>query len=158
MSYKSKNKQIEFDEVVAKMMKYCAYQERSNKEVYLKTKSYGLNSDEIGHVIEKLEADNFLNEERFCEALIKGKLNIKKWGPYKIKAALIEKGVNERTISKLLAQIPHQIIHENLTYWIEYRRQREIINHENFDKHFRFLLSKGFSHDAVYQSLRTIVQ
>lgn len=154
LNYKSKNKQLGFDEVVTKLMKYCAYQERSVKEVYIKAKSFGLSETEIEKVEVILTKADFLNEERFCQSFINGKLNIKKWGPYKIKIALKEKGISESLIKEFLEKVPEEKYDCNLNYWLDYRLKRENLNQSNFEKHFRFLLSKGFIYDAIYQKLK----
>lgn len=157
MNYQSKNKQLGFDEVVAKLMKYCAYQERSTLEVLSKARTFKLTKAQIDSAIEILIKDDFLNEERFCRAFVKGKLNIKKWGPYKIRSALAEKGVSLNKCDDFINEIDSANFENNLSYWLDYRLRKEEINRINFDKHYRFLISKGFENDQVYQKLKSMI-
>lgn len=155
---RSNNKQLEFDEVVSKLMKFCAYQERSIMEVAVKAKSLGLDQKKTEAALAILKADNFLDEGRFCRAFITGKLNIKKWGPYKIKAALYQKGVDHELGSMYLREILESKIDENLNYWIDYRLKRAPLEASNFNQHFQYIVSKGFDHDSVYQKLKSMIQ
>ena len=67
---------------------YCAYQERSQQEVRDKLYEWGLWTDAIENIISVLIGNNFLNEERFAKAYVKGKFNQKGWGRIKNKAGI----------------------------------------------------------------------
>jgi regulatory protein len=69
MSASKPNKTYSPQDAMAKAMSYCAYQERSRKEVREKVQSFGIeDDDEVEKILEKLTKDNFLNEERFAKA------------------------------------------------------------------------------------------
>lgn len=71
-------------EAFAKACKYCAYQERTHEQVRAKLKEIGLWDSAIEEVILKLIENNFLNEERFAQAYVRGKFGQLKWGRNKI--------------------------------------------------------------------------
>ena len=48
---------------------------------------------------------NFLNEERYAISYVRGKVNIKKWGRYKIKLELKSRQVSDYSINKALKEI-----------------------------------------------------
>ena len=50
-------------EAVAKIQKYCAYQERCHAEVRTKLFEYGLRSSDVDEIITNLILSGFLNEE-----------------------------------------------------------------------------------------------
>jgi len=60
--------------------KYCAYQERCHQEVRDKLYSYGLTPDDVELLIYELIQQDFINEERFTLAFVRGKFVYKKWG------------------------------------------------------------------------------
>jgi regulatory protein len=91
-----------------KIKKYCAYQERTHKEVREKLKSIQCHYREIDEIIVALIEEDFLNEERFAITYARGKFRMKSWGKQKIKYALKMKGISEYCIKKGLAQIPEE--------------------------------------------------
>ena len=59
-------------EALRKIAEFCAYQERYQKEVESKLRSYGLNEDEAGEIIIRLSREKLLDEERFAQAYVRG--------------------------------------------------------------------------------------
>ena len=55
-------------EALAKIQRYCAYQERSHLEVRNKLYGYGLFRNEVDEILVGLLTDGYLNEERFAKA------------------------------------------------------------------------------------------
>lgn len=99
-------------EAIGKLKKYCAYQERSQLEVRQKLRQHGISGEEVEFVITELIAENYLNEERFARAFVRGKFNIKRWGRKKIIAGLRQKGVSEACIRMGLTEIPESKYHD----------------------------------------------
>ncbi len=93
------------EQAYLKIRSYCAYQERSHKEVRNKLFTYGLYPSEVEQALTRLITDGFLNEERFAKAFAGGKFRIKKWGRNKIANALQAHGVTPRCIQKGLKEI-----------------------------------------------------
>ncbi|WP_374951351.1 regulatory protein RecX [Mucilaginibacter sp.] len=84
---------------------YCAYQERSQQEVRDKLYEWGLWTSAVENIITKLIEDNYLNEDRFARAYVRGKFNQKGWGKIKIKQGLQLKKVSAPLIKKALMTI-----------------------------------------------------
>jgi len=89
-------------QALTKAEHFCAYQERSQKEVRYKLVEWGLRGDELEEILSELIVNNFLNEERFAKHYASGKFGIKKWGRIKIKQGLKLKGVPDRILQKAL--------------------------------------------------------
>ena len=73
-------KYLSYDEGLAKLQAFCAYQERCHQEVRQKILDLGIYGDDIDQIIGALIEDNFLNELRFATVYVGGKFRIKKWG------------------------------------------------------------------------------
>ncbi|MBD1392010.1 regulatory protein RecX [Mucilaginibacter glaciei] len=84
---------------------YCAYQERSQQEVRDKLYEWGLWTAAVENIISRLVEENYLNEERFAKAYVRGKFNQKHWGKIKIKQGLQLKKVSAPLIKKALLTI-----------------------------------------------------
>ena len=72
-------------EATKKLEHYCAYQERCHKEVRQKLLSMRMIPESIDTIIVHLIKHNFLNEERFTKAYVRGKFKFKSWGKGRLK-------------------------------------------------------------------------
>ncbi|SHF34294.1 regulatory protein RecX [Pedobacter caeni] len=155
----SDKKTVRLDKKTAlfKAEHYCAYQERAQQEVRDKLYDFGLHHDEVEELISELISTNFLNEERFAQAFVSGKFNIKKWGKIKIKQALKLKKVPEKMILKALNKIDYDeylkvILHSAekksglITEKDPYKRRNKLITH---------LMSKGFENNLIMEVLKS---
>jgi regulatory protein len=88
-----------------KIKHYCAYQERSHREVKEKLYSFGLWKKDVEPILSQLIEENYLNEERFAMQFAGGKFRMKQWGRIKIRYELQQKQVSEYCIRKALASI-----------------------------------------------------
>jgi len=96
---------IGLEKATQKIKYYCAYQERSHKEVREKLYSFGLYKNEVEQLVADMVEADYLNEERFATAFAGGKFRMKGWGKMKIKAELKNRGVSEYCIKIGLARI-----------------------------------------------------
>ena len=92
-------------EAISKMEAYCSYQERCHKEVNQKLRDMNMIPQAIDMIIVHLLDNNFLNEERFARAYVRGKFRIKKWGKYRIAQELKRKGITKNLITSALNDI-----------------------------------------------------
>lgn len=75
---------------------------RSKKDVAIYLNKKGASSKDIASIIKYLESINLLNDEVYAKAFINDQKNINGDGPYKIKYKLLNKGIDEALIDKLL--------------------------------------------------------
>ena len=101
MKYKS----FSIKEAQNKLEKYCAYQERSHKEVVEKLKKINMASIDIDQIVGSLIQRNYLNENRFAKSFTRGKFKLKSWGKKRIKFELKHHNVSEYNIKDALDQI-----------------------------------------------------
>jgi len=96
---------IDFNIALEKAATYCAYQERCHQEVERKLVAWNIDPEIHDEILSDLIQQNFLNEERYAKAYVSGKVNIKKWGRYKIKLELKSRQVSEYSINKAFKAI-----------------------------------------------------
>ena len=63
---------------------FCAESERSVAEVERKLRKWGVDGDDIDSIIDKLKSDDFVNDERYCNAYINDRFRLNHWGKVKI--------------------------------------------------------------------------
>ena len=100
-----KYKLFSIKEAQNKLEKYCAYQERSHKEVVEKLKKINMASMDIDQIVGSLIQRNYLNENRFAKSFTRGKFKLKSWGKKRIKFELKYHNVSEFNIKDALNQI-----------------------------------------------------
>ena len=139
------------EQIIFKLEAFCAYQERCVSEVRTKLERLGADQSLVREVTKYLQDNRFLDENRFVEAYVQGKLRIKKWGRQKIKAGLFQKGVDAKLIQEgIYAFISDEEYQQVIESLIE-RKNRELSTEKNpqikKQKLMRFLLSRGFQYD-----------
>jgi regulatory protein len=144
------------EQIIFKLEAFCAYQERCTQEVRTKLERLGADESLSIEVIKHLTDHRFLDDKRFVEAYVQGKLRIKKWGRQKIKAALFQKRIDAKLIQEgIYAFISDDEYQQVIKSLIE-RKKRELSSEKNpqikKQKLMRFLLSRGFQYDEFSSS------
>ncbi|MBX7224858.1 MAG: RecX family transcriptional regulator [Chitinophagales bacterium] len=143
--------------IIARIDRYCAYQERCRSEVIAKMIELGLTSNQRMAILIRLEEEGFVNEERYIYHFIRGKFSLKKWGKNKIKAHLLAKRLPELLIDQHLKILEEEKYLEQIELLIDQKWER--IKEENLfikkDKIYKFLLNKGYEPDKIWEILKT---
>ena len=92
-------------EATIKLMQFCAYRDRSQKEVETKLREMRMIPQACEQITIKLMQENFLNEERFARSFVRGKFRIKKWGRIKIKQELKQREISAPLIKIAFTEI-----------------------------------------------------
>lgn len=96
-------------EIYNKVVKYIVTKLRCEKEIREYLKKYSDNNNLINKIINQLQKENLLNEERYIKAFIEDKINLTSWGPIKIEKELIELDMNENLIKEYLSKYDDSI-------------------------------------------------
>ncbi len=146
----------DLSEAREKIQAYCAYQERSHRQVEEKLQSYGMGEEASGVLLVELIQENFLNEERFARAFARGRFRIKHWGRNKIRQHLKHHRISDYALKKAFSEIDeadYQRTLEDLAQkkW-EATRLRNSFNRKG--KVAQYLISRGFEADLVWEVLK----
>ena len=143
-------------EAKIKLARYCAYQERSQKEVRTRLSDLGIYGDLAEEIISELISDNYINEERFARTFIGGKFRVKKWGRNKILQAIKPYDISDYCIKKGLDEIDEQEYQNTLESVL--RRKDQSLTEENLyqrrNKIAKYAISRGFEPDLVWDWLK----
>ncbi len=148
-----------FLEAKVKIEFYCAYQDRSHFEVKNKLFSWGLSSEQTDQLLAYLIENKFLDEGRFVESYVSGKLRIKHWGRIKIKQGLKQKQISEKIIQMAFKTIDPDEYFEILKHEIA-KKERDLSNEKDpwkkKAKLLRYVQSKGFENDLIFDILDSL--
>lgn len=138
-----------------KIRSYCAYRERSQHEVRQKLYAYGLHSEDVELLLSEVIEEDFVNEERFARALVRGKFYIKKWGRVKIIGALNLHKISTYLRQKALEEIDEDDYQRTLQKLLKVK-SRQIKGSNAFQrkgKLAQYALSKGYENELIWEVL-----
>ena len=92
-------------DALSRLAAYCSTAEHCRAEVTEKLQRWGISYDAIDRIINRLEQEKYIDEERFCRAFIHDKYRFAKWGKIKIGQALQLKKIPQRVSFQYLNEI-----------------------------------------------------
>lgn len=148
------------DQIMPKMEKFCAYQERCRFDVHQKLQRLGIERDKWAEIIGMLESENFLNEERFVELFIRSKVRLKAWGPIKVRMELQRRGIPKDLIEQFSALMQPDEQKDVLLHLLE-KKRKSLKDEDAFkqkEKLVRFGISKGYEMGQVFATVARLLK
>ncbi|MBT8319539.1 MAG: RecX family transcriptional regulator [Gramella sp.] len=146
------------EEALQKLMHFCAYRDRSQKEVEDKLNELRMIPEAKEKIIISLMQENFLNEERFARSFVRGKFRIKKWGRIKITQELKKREISAPIIKLGLTEIKESEYRATL-YELAEKKEKTISEPNAFKKKKKLadhLLRKGYESQFVFDCVNDI--
>lgn len=128
------------------MAAYCASAEHCRAEVVEKMQRWAMPCDAIGRVVERLEAEKYIDEERYCRAFVSDKYRMAKWGKLKIAQALCLKKISSSVYQPILNAIDDEEYIAILQGLLNSKRKSVYAadKYAQGNKLVRFALGRGF--------------
>ncbi|MCF7800482.1 MAG: regulatory protein RecX [Candidatus Marinimicrobia bacterium] len=148
---------VRFTEARGIAMRMLAQRERSEGEIRQK-----LHARQLGEfadaVIQNLQAKDYLNDERFARLFTRDKINLKRWGPQRIRKELYLKGVEKAIIERVLETAFDQTqIQETITALVEKKlRGKSTITDKERQRIWNYLLRQGYASSQIVPVLGKI--
>ena len=133
---------------VEKIRRFCEYQDRCEAEVRRKMAQLLVPAEERDSLMEQLKEERYVDDERFAESFIRGKVNQKRWGRVKIKVELQQRGISATVISKMMSEMDETKYEENLRYLVGKWRSENPGGERG--KMVRHLMGKGYTADEIF--------
>ena len=146
------------DQVLDKMAKYCAYQERCVKEVCDKLRTFDIAEEEKTKILDYLLDNRFVNDERYAKAFVRGKVNQSGWGVNKIRFHLIQKGIDKDIIDEALGQTDEEAYRQRLIDILK-TKAKTVKADSDFEKKRKlaaYAMQKGFEGSLVWETLKDL--
>ena len=153
---KTSAKPLSPDQVLDKMAKFCAYQERCVKDVKDKLKTYDIAEKEKNIILEYLLDNCFVNDERFAKSFVRGKVNQSGWGVNKIRFHLIQKGIDKDIIEEALGQTDEEAYRQRLIEILKAKAKtvKAASDYEKKRKLAAYAMQKGFEGSLIWEVLK----
>ena len=155
---KALSKPLTPDQVLDKMAKYCAYQERCVKDVRDKLKTFDIPEEEKSKILDYLLDNRFVNDERFAQSFVRGKVNQSGWGMNKIRFHLMQKGIDKELIDEALGQTDEAVYRQRLIDILK-TKSKTIKADSDFEKKRKlaaYAMQKGFEGNLVWEVLKDL--
>lgn len=135
----------------ARALKYLSTREHSRLELARKLSRYAEEGDDVEALLDFLEKNNWLSQERFAESLVHRRAG--RYGNARVLAELQQHGVNGEAFDELKSELKESETARAREVW---RRKfgRVPQDAEERSKQMRFLMQRGFSQSAVRAALR----
>ena len=146
------------DQVLDKMAKYCAYQERCVKDVRDKLKTFDLPQEEKTKILDYLLDNRFVNDERFAKSFVRGKVNQSGWGMNKIRFHLMQKGITKELIDEALGQTDEEVYRQRLIDILK-TKAKTVKTANDFEKKRKlaaYAMQKGFEGNLIWEVLKDL--
>ena len=144
------------DQVLDKMAKYCAYQERCVKDVTEKLKAFELTKKEKDEILDYLIDNRFVNNTRFAQAFVKGKINQSGWGLNKIRFHLMQKGIDKEIIDEALQTYDEEAYRQRLIDVLKIKA-KTVKAENDFERNRKlaaYAMQKGFEANLVWEVIK----
>jgi regulatory protein len=135
----------------ARALKYLSMREHSRLELGRKLSRYAEEGDDVEALLDFLEKNNWLSQERFAESLVNRRAG--RYGNGRVLAELQQHGVKGDALDELKSGLKDTEAKRAREVW---RRKFGTVpqDAEERGKQMRFLLQRGFSQSAVRAALQ----
>ena len=137
-----------------KARKYCSYQERCIAEIKSRLIHWKASERTIEMIIQNLEKEDYINEERYAISFALGKLRNNKWGKNKIFYAMSQKRIPEIYIQMGLNEIDDEEYINTLKFILSSKKIDEKDEFKRNNKLVRYAVQKGFQASFAWKVIR----
>jgi regulatory protein len=135
----------------ARALKYLSMREHSRLELGRKLSRYAEEGDDVEALLDFLEKNNWLSQERFAESLVHRRAG--RYGNSRVLAELQQHGVKGEDLDELKSGLKETEVARAREVW---RRKFNRVpqDAEERSKQMRFLMARGFSQGAIRSAMQ----
>lgn len=138
--------QLTEEEAWNRVASYCSTAEHCRAEINEKLQRWGIAYTTIAGILDRLEAEKYIDDERYCRAYVNDKFRFDKWGKTKIAQGLYMKKIPNDVAWRYLHEIDEEE-YLNVLRGLLASKRKSIHAKDDFElngKLMRFAMSRGF--------------
>lgn len=146
--------------IYTKMAALCSRAEQCSPDIRKKITDLGGDEVMVTEVLQKLQEEHYLNDERYSRAYVRDKFRFNKWGRIKIRYYLKQKGLANSIIDKGFEEIEDAQYKELLISTMK-EKAKTLKNKEKFQKMasiVRFAQSRGFEPELIHRYMGMVLE
>lgn len=147
-----------YEQMLFKASAYCATAEHCETDVRTKLQTWACAPEHIDKIIDYLKQENFLNEQRYCNAFVRDKFRFNQWGKTKIAMMLRTKNIAEETIAEAIDQIDDETYQQTVTTLLQ-TKLKGLKYRDEYDrkaKLIRFAQGRGFEYGIIAAAIEQL--
>ena len=147
-----------YEQMLFKASAYCATAEHCEADVRTKLQTWACAHEHIDKIIDYLKNENFLNEQRYCNAFVRDKFRFNQWGKTKIAMMLRTKNIAEETIAEAIDQIDDATYQQTVTTLLQ-TKLKGLKYRDEYDrkaKLIRFAQGRGFEYGIIAAAIEQL--
>ena len=144
-----------YDEALNAMKRLCSGQEKCHQDIRFNLIKKGIYGLDLENIITVLIEENYLNEERYAKAFVRGKFKNNNWGRIKILQGLKQKDISEYCIKKGLEELDEDLYFNKIESIVrkKWLKIKAAYDFERKGKLVQFLMSKGFESALSWEAV-----
>ncbi len=147
-----------FDEWLEKARRFCAYRDRCKKETADRLQQLGASKEVTRKILEILQKENFIDEQRFASAFVRGKFKHNHWGRVRLKQELSVRQISEKSIAEALIEIDEEDYQQALKS-LASKKLKSLKGQPDFaarGKTAAYCIGKGYEADLVWKMINEL--
>lgn len=144
-------KKIDKQHALSQLMAMCSKCEKCTDDVKQKLNDWDISATETAEIIDILQKEQFINDERYAAFYVRDKFRFNKWGRIKISYMLKSKNISPQLIKKSLDEISEKDYTETLGTLLR-EKSKSIKTDDEYErksKLIRFAQSRGFEFEVI---------
>jgi len=140
-------------------LRLLSRRDHSAKELKQKAQKKGLNTANVDDLLCELEQKGYIDHRTFARRYTRDKLKLNKWGPFKIRTSLLQKGISSNLIDMVLSEISDDQKKEQMIQLVEKNtlKFRRADPKKRKKKIFDFLLRKGYDSNNILSYMEQLL-
>lgn len=152
-----RKKTITKEAALLRMADLCARGEHCTSEIKEKLRKMMIPSDQATEIIEYLEENRYIENQRYANAFARDKVRFSGWGRHKIRMALMLKKISASEIAEALENIEENDYQEAITRVATAKaRSLDLKEYDDRTKLYRHLASKGFESARISKIIKEL--
>jgi regulatory protein len=143
------------NDAFARALEALGRKERTRAELEGWLDERGFDPDDVASAIELLIATDALDDVRFARRYAEDKRELRGWGPERIRAALVSRGVPPDLVEEALGDDGHADQIERAVQLLE-RRGEGLDGDRERVRALAYLTRRGYDHEVAYAAVRAV--
>jgi len=143
-------------------LKLLGRRDHARKELFTKARKKEYPKEVINNVLDELQQKGFINDRGFADKFASDKARLNKWGPVKIKAHLLKKGVDKTDAEKSIQKAFEEENLKETFLHLVLKRKRRFLREEDLYKRkkkvFDHLARKGYRSSSIYEHIDSLMK
>ena len=148
-------KEMTEQEAYLQLAALCAQAEHCEQEMRDKMRRWELDETAQNRIVDRLNKERYVDDERYARAFVKDKIRYNKWGRRKVQQALWQKRIDADIQQRVLDEIEEKEYLDILRPLLKQKRKsiKAESDYELNQKLVRFAMGRGFGFDIIRQCL-----